>query len=86
MLALHLKMSHGKTLFPKLVRDTRGKFIQDKLINRYYYAPFRLHEIGLIKYVSCWKCRTERWTYVDALWKLAKVFHFQTDDLECMGQ
>lgn len=53
-----------------------GKFIQDKIINRYYYAPFRLHEIGLIKDVSCWKCRTERWTYVHALWNRAKVFHF----------
>lgn len=76
MLSLHLKMSHGKTIFKKLVRDTTGKFIQDKIINWYYYAPFRLHEIGLIKDVSCWKCRTERWTYVHALWNRAKVFHF----------
>lgn len=32
MLSLHLKMSHGKTIFKKLVRDTTGKFIQDKII------------------------------------------------------
>lgn len=31
------------------IRDARGKFIQYKILHRYYYTPTRLNKMGLIK-------------------------------------
>lgn len=39
----------------KYVREARGKFIQFKLIHRFYFTPKR-HRMGLLTNNLCWKC------------------------------
>ena len=45
----------------KYKRDARGKFIQYKIINRYYFTPSRLNRMGLLNNDLCWKCGEKKW-------------------------
>lgn len=38
----------------KYVREARGKFIQFKLIHRFYFTPSKLHRMGLLTNNLCW--------------------------------
>ena len=69
----------------KYIREARGKFIQYKILHRYYYTPTRLNKMGLIKDSVCWKCKTEQGTYMHALWECSMVSPLWDNVLEYMG-
>lgn len=56
------------------IREARGKFIQYKILNRYYYTPSRLCKMGIGRNDLCWKCQIGRGTLIHALWECPKVF------------
>ena len=66
------------------IREARGKFIQYKILNRYYYTPTRLNSMGLIQSRSCWKCKSECGTYIHALWECRMVFPLLNNVLALM--
>lgn len=51
------------------IREAKGKFIQYKILNRYYLTPVRLHKMGISKDDLCWKCQRARGTLLHALWE-----------------
>lgn len=69
----------------KYVREARSKYIQYKIIHRYYYTPTRLNRIKLIQDELCWKCKVERGTYLHALWGCPLVFPLWKKVLEVIG-
>lgn len=69
----------------KYVREARSKFIQYKIIHRYYYTPTRLNKMKLIKDYLCCKCEAERGTYLHAMWECPQVFPLWKNVLEFIG-
>lgn len=67
------------------VREARSKFIQYKMIHRYYFTPTRLNRMKLIKDDLCWKCRAKRGTYLHAMWECHLVFPLWENVLEFIG-
>ena len=51
------------------IREARGKFIQYKILNRYYYTRSRLYKMGIGRNDLCWKCQTVKGTLMHALWE-----------------
>uniref|UniRef100_A0A3Q3MMF7 Reverse transcriptase zinc-binding domain-containing protein n=1 Tax=Labrus bergylta TaxID=56723 RepID=A0A3Q3MMF7_9LABR len=68
----------------KYIREARGKCIQYKTLNRYYYTPVRLNSMGLIQSSSCGKCKSECGTYIHALWECRMVFPLWNNVLALM--
>ena len=60
----------------KYVREARGKFIQYKIIHRYYHTPTKLHRMKLMNDNLCWKCKTEVGTFLHCIWQCALVMPF----------
>lgn len=56
------------------IREARGKFIQYKIIHRYYFTPSRLNRMGLMNNDLCWKCGAESGTLIHALWECSNIF------------
>ena len=68
----------------KYIREARGKFIQYKLIHRFYFTPSRLHRMGLLTNNKCWKCHTEVGTFVHVLWECKLINPFWGEVLKHM--
>uniref|UniRef100_A0A3P9I561 Reverse transcriptase domain-containing protein n=1 Tax=Oryzias latipes TaxID=8090 RepID=A0A3P9I561_ORYLA len=66
------------------IREARGKFIQYKILNRYYYTPSRLHVIGISENDLCWKCHKERGTFIHAIWECPLISRLWSKVLECI--
>lgn len=62
----------------KYVKEARSKFIQYKVLHRYYHTPTRLHRMKLMPDNLCWKCKTEVGTYLHCLWECSLVTPFWT--------
>lgn len=60
----------------RYVKDARGKFIQYKILHRYYWTPCRLFKIGLTNNNLCWKCAKEMGTFLHLLWECPMVEPF----------
>ena len=60
----------------KYVKEARNKFIQYKVLNRYYHTPTRLHRMKLMADNSCWKCKNEVGTYLHCFWECSLVLVF----------
>lgn len=60
----------------KNIREVRGKFIQYKIIHRYYYTPSRLYRMGIAGNNLCWKCNEEEGTYLHMIWECSLVHPF----------
>lgn len=69
----------------KYVREARSKYIQYKIIHRYYYTPTRLNKMKLINDDLCWKCKTQRGTYLHAMWECTQVFPLWKNVLKVIG-
>lgn len=60
----------------KYIREVRCKFIQFKILHRFYWTPSRLFRIGLINSSTCWKCKKETGTFLHLIWDCAMVKPF----------
>uniref|UniRef100_A0AAR2K660 Reverse transcriptase zinc-binding domain-containing protein n=1 Tax=Pygocentrus nattereri TaxID=42514 RepID=A0AAR2K660_PYGNA len=65
-----------QNVFKQHVLEVRGKFIQYKILHRYYWTPCRLFKIGLINSSSCWKCKKEMGTFLHLIWECPLVEPF----------
>ena len=63
----------GRKNTEEYIREARGKFIQYKIIHRYYFTPSRLNKMGLINNDLCWKCGVEKGTFIHASWECSKI-------------
>uniref|UniRef100_A0A3P8RWJ4 Reverse transcriptase domain-containing protein n=1 Tax=Amphiprion percula TaxID=161767 RepID=A0A3P8RWJ4_AMPPE len=66
------------------VREAKGKFIQYKILNRYYYTPSRLYKMGISRNDLCWKCQKAQGTLMHALWECPLVFPIWNNVLSYM--
>lgn len=66
------------------IREARGKFIQYKILNRYYYTPSRLYKMGISRNDLCWKCQKTQGTLIHALWECSLVFPIWNNVLSYM--
>lgn len=57
----------------RYVKEARGKFIQYKVLHRYYWTPCRLFKVGLTNNDLCWKCTKEMGTYLHVIWECPMV-------------
>ena len=60
----------------KHMREAKGKFIQYKIIHRFYFTPSKLHRMGLIGNHLCWKCQSETGTFFHMIWGCKLVYPF----------
>lgn len=58
------------------MREAKGKFIQYKIIHRFYFTPSKLHRMGLIGNNLCWKCQSEIGTFLHVIWGCKIVYPF----------
>lgn len=56
------------------IREARSKFIQYKIIYRYYYTPRRLNKMKLMGEDLCWKCRKQCGIFMH-FFKYSVIFH-----------
>jgi len=66
------------------IREARGKFIQYKILNRYYYTPSRLYKMGIGRNDLCWKCQIAKGTLMHALWECPVISAFWSSVLSYM--
>lgn len=66
------------------IREARGKFIQYKILNRYYYTPSRLYRMGIGRNDLCWKCQIAKGTLIHALWECPVISAFWSSVLSYM--
>ena len=60
----------------KHMREAKGKFIQYKIIHRFYFTPSKLHRMGVIGNNLCWKCQGEIGTFLHVIWGCKLVYPF----------
>lgn len=60
----------------KHIKEARVKFIQYKILHRYYHTPSRLYRMKLLKDNFCWKCKTEVGTFLHCIWECSLVAPF----------
>jgi len=70
----------------RYIREARGKFIQYKVLHRYYYTPVRLFRMGCLSDNRCWKCKQEIGTYMHVLWHCSKIQPFWKIVLKYLGE
>lgn len=69
----------------KYIREAKGKFIQYKIIHRYYWTPLRLYRMGAINDNLCWKCQKEMGTFLHCMWECSIIQPFWRIILEYLG-
>lgn len=60
----------------KYIKEVRCKFIQYKILHRFYWTPCRLFRIGLVNSNVCWKCKKETGTFLHLIWECALIKPF----------
>ena len=69
----------------KHMREAKGKFIQYRIIHRYYWTPLRLCRMGVINNTLCWTCQKEAGTFLHCMWECPTIQPFWRIILEYLG-
>ena len=60
----------------KYIKEIRCKFIQYKILHRFYWTPCRLFRMGLMNNDIFWKCKKETGTFLHLIWDCGMVKPF----------
>lgn len=69
----------------KFVKEAKGKFIQYKLIHRWYLTPSKLQRMGILTNDNCWKCHSTKGTFMHVIWECNKVRPFWEKVVDQIG-